>query len=958
MDLEHRRIRQGRKRQRLREMRISNGEEMEPLKDSLNESPCLKNHIAICQEESVSFNVLPDLMLNGKKRINTPLSPDVMEKPNCEEGKAKDEQDPDTQRDAGAGLRRQQDLRPRAELNRQFSLPFSGWDAERDAQLRLRASQSELSAGRGSAESLTLYHAGEDGGPAKGTAALSGRQVVGKADSWPHRSLATERNFTATSKSDFSLNTLLAEAERGESSGLQRRTSQGSDQEKTTRRKVRVYSTDSPSDESFSSGSLDCESMFSGTLFDNDLKDNDFLSNSFSLEDDTGPLDDSASDELPSESLPGLEPDPEIKCRLPATGSLSRTPCIAGCMEQEKRRFSASELINRLHLSQKKVAQALKLSKSLSGRSTPREKTPTFSFEGRRSAKQKSKSLISINSNVSSRPQRDGLIFDSPPPSLWKSSTVPRRVGSEGELNAKQLNERRHSRFLLNSILYQEYSNVASDREIQRQKRADTVIEEDDAILVSKYRSLPQNSAWSQRSVRGNAFALWQDIPDVRRSGLLDRMCNEQRKLQEAKFELVTSEGSYLRSLTITIEHFQNSRELQECLNTQEKQWLFSKLPEVKEVSEKFLQELEERLEKDILNFDVCDIVLAHCPAFRRVYLPYVTNQAYQEKTYQRLLLENPRFSSILAKMEEDQVCQRLPLTSFLILPFQRIMRLKMLVENILKRTEQGSQEEETATKAFDKLKKLTQECNSSVQSMKRTEELIHLNNKIHFESKIFPLISQSRWLVKHGELTEVDSQVNITAGSKFKLSTRPIYLHLFNDCLLLSRKKDTGKFAVFVHAKTHQLRAKDLNMKVHGIPGHVFHLQLLEKHRVKQQILLRARTESEKQRWITAMLLADKEIDTDYIEPEKDDIPQVQCVKTYKPQEADELALEKADVLEVKTRTKDGWIEGIRLSDGERGWFPNSHVEEITNRNARLRNLWEKNRIKHATRKLHEECQ
>uniref|UniRef100_UPI00398F7F46 rho guanine nucleotide exchange factor 19 n=1 Tax=Pristiophorus japonicus TaxID=55135 RepID=UPI00398F7F46 len=946
MDLGHRRSRQGRKRQRLGAMHISNGEEMEALKDS----PCLKNHMALCKEESASFDVLPDYMLNVKRRISAALGPGGAEQPNGEGGTAKAEQE-----EPAARLCRQQSLRAKADLKRQHALPASDGSAPRDSQLRFKAwqSQSQPLAVRGSAGSLSLQD-----GAARGTAGMgSGRQVVGKADSWPHQSLATESNFTTASKSDFSLNTLLAESERGEPSGLQRRPSQGSDHDKTARRKVRVYSTDSPSDESFSSGSLDCESMFTGTLFDDDLKDNDFLNSSFSLEDEDIPLD-SASDELPLDSRPGLEPEPEIGSDLPTMDRLRPMPYIAGCVEQEKRRFSASELINRLHLSQKKVAQALKLSKSLSGRSLTREKaTATFSLEGRRTAKQKSKSLIAINSDVSPKPQRGGLIFDSPPPNLWKSSTLQRRVGSEEELNAKQRRERRHSRFLLNSILYQEYSNVASDREIQRQKRADTVIEDDDVLLTSKYSALLQNSFWSQRAARGNAFALWQDIPDVRSSGLLDRMGNEQRKLQEAKFELVTSEGSYLRSLTITVEHFQNSRELQECLNTQEKQWLFSKLPDVKEVSEKFLQQLEERLEKDILNFDVSDIVLAHCADFRRVYLPYVTNQAYQEQTYQRLLQENPRFPGILAKLEEDQVCQRLPLASFLILPFQRIMRLKMLVENILKRTKQGSQDEETATKAFDKLKKLTHECNSSVQSMKRTEELIHLNNKIHFESKIFPLISQSRWLVKHGELTEVDSLTNIGA-SKFKLATRPIYLHLFNDCLLLSRKKDTGKFAVFVHAKAQELRAKDLNMKVHGIPGHVFHLQLLEKHHVKQQILLRARTENEKQRWITAMLLADQEIDTEQMELERDDFPQVQCVKTYKPQEADELALEKADVLEVKTQTKDGWIQGIRLSDGERGWFPVCHVEEITNRHARIRNLREKNRIKHATQKLQEECQ
>lgn len=52
----------------------------------------------------------------------------------------------------------------------------------------------------------------------------------------------------------------------------------------------------------------------------------------------------------------------------------------------------------------------------------------------------------------------------------------------------------------------------------------------------------------------------------------------------------------------------------------------------------RFLQDLEHRLEEDILRFDVCDIVFRHCPALRKVYLPYVTNQAYQEQTYQRLL--------------------------------------------------------------------------------------------------------------------------------------------------------------------------------------------------------------------------------------------------------------------------------------------------------------------------------
>uniref|UniRef100_A0A669BCV2 Rho guanine nucleotide exchange factor 19 n=1 Tax=Oreochromis niloticus TaxID=8128 RepID=A0A669BCV2_ORENI len=397
------------------------------------------------------------------------------------------------------------------------------------------------------------------------------------------------------------------------------------------------------------------------------------------------------------------------------------------------------------------------------------------------------------------------------------------------------------------SILYQEYSDVAINREIQRQQGKEPGTEEE-GLREEGSDGIPSPSNLSPsssfRSSRGSAFALWQDIPDVRSSGQLDNFSNEERKLQEAKFELVTSEASYIRSLTIAVDHFMLSPELAECLGAQEKQWLFSKLPEVKDVSERFLQDLEHRLEEDILRFDVCDIVLDHCPSLRRVYLPYVTNQAYQEQTYQRLLHENPRFPGILARLEEDPICQRLPLTSFLILPFQRITRLKMLVENILKRTTPGSRDEDTATKAFNELKKIIKECNSSVQSMKRMEELIHLNKKIHFEGKIFPLISQSRWLVKHGELLEVDTQTMSISGSKLKLPTKPVYLHLFNDCLLLSRRKDTWKFMVFVHAKIGELKVKDLSQKLQGISGFIFHLQLCEGQQLKHQILLKSHTE------------------------------------------------------------------------------------------------------------------
>ena len=48
--------------------------------------------------------------------------------------------------------------------------------------------------------------------------------------------------------------------------------------------------------------------------------------------------------------------------------------------------------------------------------------------------------------------------------------------------------------------------------------------------------------------------------------------------------------------------------------------------------------------------------------------------------------MKNPAFIKVLSNLENDPVCQSFTLQSFLTLPMQRITRLPLLVEAILKR--------------------------------------------------------------------------------------------------------------------------------------------------------------------------------------------------------------------------------------------------------------------------------
>ncbi|XP_024613835.1 rho guanine nucleotide exchange factor 5-like isoform X3 [Neophocaena asiaeorientalis asiaeorientalis] len=507
---------------------------------------------------------------------------------------------------------------------------------------------------------------------------------------------------------------------------------------------------------------------------------------------------------------------------------------------------------------------------------------------------------------------------------------------------------------LINSsqLLYQEYSDVFLNKEIQSQQRLDSLTEAPGPASPQQPRkALVSSESYLKRLSMASSGSLWQEIPVVRNSAVLLSMTHEDQKLQEAKFELIVSEASYLRSLHIAVDHFQHSEQLRATLSNQHHQWLFSRLQDVRDVSTMFLSDLEENFEGNIFTFQVCDVVLSHAPNFRRVYLPYVTNQTYQERTFQSLLTSNSSFREVLEKLESDPICQRLSLKSFLILPFQRITRLKLLLQNILKRTQPGSSEEAEATKAHHALEELIRDCNNNVQRMRRTEELIYLSQKIEFECRIFPLISQSRWLVKSGELTALE--FSVSPGLRRKLSARPVHLHLFNDCLLLSRPREGSRFLVFDHAPFSSVRGEKCEMKLHGPHKNLFRLFLRDNAQGSQaEFLFRTETQSEKLRWVSALAMPREELDL----LECYESPQVQCLRAYKPRENDELALEKADVVMVTQQSSDGWLEGVRLSDGEQGWFPVQQVEFISNPEVRARNLKEAHRVKTAKLQLVEQ--
>lgn len=150
---------------------------------------------------------------------------------------------------------------------------------------------------------------------------------------------------------------------------------------------MQVYSPDSPSDESLSSPILDPDYIFPGP-FASFLEED--LSGLSSLEAASWPLSTDALTDLPNLGPDDIFDLPEeplhiIEDSAPPVGggggSVETSGATVGSFlarsrqgDQERRRFSASELISRLQLSQRKSSFSLKLGKSLSARVASRDR--------------------------------------------------------------------------------------------------------------------------------------------------------------------------------------------------------------------------------------------------------------------------------------------------------------------------------------------------------------------------------------------------------------------------------------------------------------------------------------------------------------------------------------------------------------------------------------------------------
>eukprot|EP00800_Vazella_pourtalesii_P000125 TRINITY_DN1013_c0_g1_i1.p1 TRINITY_DN1013_c0_g1~~TRINITY_DN1013_c0_g1_i1.p1 ORF type:complete len:905 (-),score=168.76 TRINITY_DN1013_c0_g1_i1:99-2813(-) len=466
---------------------------------------------------------------------------------------------------------------------------------------------------------------------------------------------------------------------------------------------------------------------------------------------------------------------------------------------------------------------------------------------------------------------------------------------------------------------------------------------------------------------------LWSHQNKVKAAGLVKELSVREIKRQEAMYELYTTEVSYKLSLSILTKFRNDSRlspylpEAYRVLTQTDHTHLFSSTVAMLECSSFLATNLMKIVENSLVIESVTDLILNNISKFHR-FIPYCKNQYYQNQKYKELMKNNPKFVEIITQLEKDKECHNLDLTSFLMLPVQRITRLPLLLSNILEFTPEHHDNYQSVKTALFKIQEIAYRCDVEAHRLSSLEGLHAISRSLVYPQhiKTLPIVDPKRHLVRRGEIFRVQWRMRKLMKPEIKFER--IYLILFTDIAILTQlpkkclKNDCEVYQVIDYCKRQLLTYRPIGIITRQpfptrnrenfymmsrwvvsrrqIPN-AFALHMLENHRGRDACYLFVPNDpTEATRWAQAIsppLIPCMPGEQLYHEYES---PQFQVISNYTAQLPDELSLDIGDVVSIRRKMPDGWFEGARMRDDKRGWFPSSHAVEVMNESTRNKNV------------------
>jgi hypothetical protein len=197
--------------------------------------------------------------------------------------------------------------------------------------------------------------------------------------------------------------------------------------------------------------------------------------------------------------------------------------------------------------------------------------------------------------------------------------------------------------------------------------------------------------------------------------------------------EIYSTECTYVNSLKTVKDRFLTPILEKKILKQDEILIMFGSLEQVLNLHEELLNNMKAELEKTssvmTVEAPMMGKIIARIAPFLKLYTDYVNNFDTANDLYERLYVKNRKFSSFCDRLLPEI---RLPLPGYLIQPIQRIPRIRLLLEDLRRRTPTDHIDYENIEKAFNAILRIATFINEHKRQSDHARELLQVQDRLN----------------------------------------------------------------------------------------------------------------------------------------------------------------------------------------------------------------------------------
>ncbi|PVU87186.1 hypothetical protein BB559_006185 [Furculomyces boomerangus] len=296
---------------------------------------------------------------------------------------------------------------------------------------------------------------------------------------------------------------------------------------------------------------------------------------------------------------------------------------------------------------------------------------------------------------------------------------------------------------------------------------------------------------------KGPFKATWRSVVSERELELLN-LSEAEMKIQEIIFEIILTEKEYLRDIEIIRNVFEIPLRQSNIIAKKQINEIFMNIGSIHDLHKMLCEELSKRQkEQHPVIENLADLFMKRVPQFS-IYRQYICGQSNSIDLVKNLKNTNVEFSEFCKKKQSEPESRGLPIESFLLIPFQRLLKYPLLVKSGIKALDSETNPEYLAS--MNMLFESFEEQISKIQTAKEnSDNLTWLKNiQPHFKDLTIKLHRYKRRLlvVGHASMKTTIGQLDMNENNKIlkhqeilKLSApKDVTVWLFNDLLLITK--------------------------------------------------------------------------------------------------------------------------------------------------------------------------